>query len=112
MVVEVEELSEDYSVHVARLRTQSFGDVRLFATPWTIACQAPLSMGIRQGRILEWVVSSSFRGIFPIIPIFLGSNPCLLPLLLWQVDSLPLGPPGKPLFLWAYYLITSQRPHL
>ena len=50
MVVEVEELSEDYSVHVARLRAQSFGDVRLFATPWTIACQAPLSMGILQGK--------------------------------------------------------------
>ena len=25
-----------------------------------------------------------------------GSNPCLLPLLHWQVDSLPLAPPGKP----------------
>ena len=29
--------------------------VRPFATPWTIACQAPLSMGILQARILEWV---------------------------------------------------------
>ena len=27
----------------------------LFATPWTAACQAPLSMGILQARILEWV---------------------------------------------------------
>ena len=25
-----------------------------------------------------------------------GSNPCLLHLLYWQVDSLPLAPPGKP----------------
>ena len=32
-----------------------FSCVRLFATPWTIACQAPLSMGILQARILEWV---------------------------------------------------------
>ena len=24
-------------------------------TPWTVACQAPLSMGILQARILEWV---------------------------------------------------------
>ena len=24
-------------------------------TPWTVAHQAPLSMGILQGRILEWV---------------------------------------------------------
>ena len=28
--------------------------VRLFATLWTAACQAPLP-GILQGRILEWV---------------------------------------------------------
>ena len=26
-----------------------------FATPWPAACQAPLSMGILQARILEWV---------------------------------------------------------
>ena len=25
------------------------------ATPWTVACQAPLSMGILQVRILQWV---------------------------------------------------------
>ena len=25
------------------------------ATPWTVSCQAPLSMGILQARILEWV---------------------------------------------------------
>ena len=29
-----------------------------FATPWAVACQAPLSMGILQTRILEWVVIS------------------------------------------------------
>ena len=28
--------------------------VRLFATPWTVAYQAPLSMGFFQTRILEW----------------------------------------------------------
>ena len=31
-------------------------------TPWTIACQAPLSMGILQARILEWVAMPSSRG--------------------------------------------------
>ena len=31
-------------------------------TPWTIARQAPLSMGIPQARILEWVAMSSSRG--------------------------------------------------
>ena len=36
--------------------------VQLFLTPWTVACQAPLSMGILQVRILEWVVMPSSRG--------------------------------------------------
>ena len=38
-----------------------FSCVRLFATLWTVACQGPLSMGILQARILEWVVISSCR---------------------------------------------------
>ena len=36
--------------------------VRLFLTPWTAARQAPLSMGILQARILEWVAMPSSRG--------------------------------------------------
>ena len=32
------------------------------AAPWTIACQAPLSRGILQARILEWVAMPSSRG--------------------------------------------------
>ena len=35
--------------------------VRLFAPLGTIALQAPLSMGILQARILEWVVMPSSR---------------------------------------------------
>ena len=31
------------------------------ATPWTVACQAPLSMRILQARILEWVAISFCR---------------------------------------------------
>ena len=31
-------------------------------TPWTAACQAPLSRGILQARILEWVAMPSSRG--------------------------------------------------
>ena len=30
--------------------------------PWTVASQAPLSMGILQARILEWVAKPSPRG--------------------------------------------------
>ena len=38
--------------------------VWLFATPWTMAHQAPLSLGILQARILEWVAISFSRGSF------------------------------------------------
>ena len=34
------------------------------ATPWTVAHQAPLSVGILQARILEWVAMPSSRGSF------------------------------------------------
>ena len=36
--------------------------VQLFVTPWTVAHQASLSMGILQARILEWVAISFSRG--------------------------------------------------
>ena len=35
-----------------------------FATLWSVAHQAPLSMGILQARILEWVAMPSSRGFF------------------------------------------------
>ena len=59
---------------------------------WTIACQAPLFMGILQARILEWVAMPTSRG---------SSQPrdlthTSLCLLHSQADSLPLVPPGKP----------------
>ena len=38
--------------------------VQLFATAWTVAHQAPLSMGFLQSRILEWVAVPSPRGSF------------------------------------------------
>ena len=49
-----------------------FNCVRLFATPWTIACQAPLSMGFSRNT----GVGCHFllQGIFPTQ----GSNPGLL----------------------------------
>ena len=39
--------------------------VQLFATTWTVAHQAPLSMGILQARIQEWVAISFSRGPSP-----------------------------------------------
>ena len=40
----------------------SLSHVWLFATPWTAAHQAPLSMGVLQARILEWIPMPSSRG--------------------------------------------------
>ena len=39
-----------------------FSRVGLFATPRTVAHQAPLSIGILQARILEWVAMRTSRG--------------------------------------------------
>ena len=33
--------------------------------PWTVAYQAPLSMGILQARKLDWILIPFSRGIFP-----------------------------------------------
>ena len=68
-----------------------FSQVQLFATLWTVAHQAPLSIGILQASILEWVAMPYSRGIFP----NQGSNLCLLNLLYWQACSLSLLPHGK-----------------
>ena len=59
-----------------------------FAIPWTVACQAPLSMEISRQEYWSGLP-------FPIPGIFLtqGLKLCLL---LWQVDSLPLSYLGSP----------------
>ena len=67
---------------------QSLSCVRLFETLWTVARQAPLSMGILQARILEWVVMSSSRE---------SSRPRDRTQLSHTAGrSLPSEPPGKP----------------
>ena len=40
----------------------SLSHVRLCETPWTTVRQTPVSMGILQARILEWVAMPSSRG--------------------------------------------------
>ena len=71
-----------------------FSCVQLFAAPWTVACQAPLSMEFSRREywselpFLLW-------GIFPIQ----GFNLCFLHLLHWQADSLPLCHLGYPIYL-------------
>ena len=41
---------------------KSLSLVRIFATLYTVPCQATLSIGILQARILEWVARPSSRG--------------------------------------------------
>ena len=74
--------------------------VWLFGAPWTVACQAPLSMGFPR--------QESWRGLpFP-SPGDLPDpevNPCLLH---WQVDSLPLAPLEKPFLILKLFLIMKR----
>ena len=65
----------------------SLSRVRLFATPRTVVRQDPLSMGILQATILEWVAMPSCRDLPN--PGIKPRSPAL------QVDSLPSEPPGK-----------------
>ena len=67
-----------------------FSHVPLFATPWTIALQAPLSMGFSMQQY--WMgCHALLQGIFPTKG---GTRvSCLLH---WQVGSLPRVPPRKP----------------
>ena len=51
-----------YFIHVCYAVLSDFSHVQLCATLWTVARQAPLSMGILQARILEWVAMPSSRG--------------------------------------------------
>ena len=44
------------------MHAQSLSCVWFFVTPWTVACQAPLYMGLLQARMLEWVAIFSSRG--------------------------------------------------
>ena len=71
-----------------KVKVTSLSRVRLFATPWTVAYQAPLSMGFsRQGYWSGLPFPSP--GDLPDPGIEPGS-----PVL--QTDALPSEPPGKP----------------
>ena len=76
--------------------------VRLCATPWTVANQAPLSVGL--SRQEHWSgLPLLLLGIFPTQE----SNLCLLCLLHWQAGSLPLchlGSPHRSKISFFFYL--------
>ena len=62
-----------------------FSRVQLFATLWTVACQAPLSMGF-----------SRQVGCHALLQEIFSNQGWNLHLLHWRMGSLPLVPPGKP----------------
>ena len=68
--------------------SEPLGCVRLFATPWTAAHQAPLSMGFSRQEYWSGLPFPS-PGDLPVPGIEPGS-PTL------QASSLPSEPPGKP----------------
>ena len=72
-------------------------------TPWTVAHQAPLSMGIPQARTLEWVAMPSSRG---------SSNPGIEPRSpAVQADSYHLSYQGNPRILeWVAYPFSRDLP--
>ena len=69
------------------VQAQSFSRVRLFATLWTIVCQAPLSKGFSKQEYWSGLPFPS-PGVL--------SNPGMEPESpVLQADSLPSEPPGK-----------------
>ena len=83
---------EDQMSHERLTRRLSrFSYVRLFATPWIVACWL-LSPWDSPGKNTGVGCHSLLQGIF----LTQESNPYLLCLLHWQSGSLPLAPSGKP----------------
>ena len=77
--------SRDYHIYV-RVYAHLLSCVRLFAIPWTIVCQAPLSIGFSwweywSGLSFPTPGGLSDPGIEPMSPV----SPY------WQADSLPLN---------------------
>ena len=73
----------------------ALGHVRLFATPWAIAYQAPLSREFSKEEYWSRLPFPS-PGDLP-DP---GIEPEYLEPLLWSVDSLPVCCPGNPGVKW------------
>ena len=79
---------------------KSFSHVWLFATPWTAAYQAPLSVGFFQARVLEWG-AIAFSGRHPRahkrldFAHLLSWNPTETGFCSGHRMSQVLGPPGR-----------------
>ena len=78
-----------------KVKVKSLSRVRLFVTPWTVAYQAPPSVGFSRQECWSGLPFPSPRDL-PNPGIEPGS-PAL------QADTLPSEPPGEPLHLWASF---------
>ena len=75
--------------YVGTVKVKWLSRVRLFVTPWTVAYQAPLSMG--SSRQEYWSgLPFPFPGDLP-VPGIEPRSPTL------HIDALTSAPPGKPL---------------
>ena len=72
--------------------------VRLFAIPWTVAGQGPLSMGLPRHKITQVGCHFLLQGILP----SQGLNWHLLCLLHWQADSFALYHLGRCLHVYLH----------
>ena len=86
-----------------------FSHVQLFATPWTVARQAPLSMGILQTRMLEWVPMPSSRRSSPSRDLTHVS--CSFCIAGGFFTTEPLGKPGPPQMLVNELRLLPQKPN-
>ena len=77
-----------------------------FAIPWTVVFQAPLPMEFPRQEY--W---NGFHFLLQGIFLTQESNPCLLCLLHWQMDSLPLSHLGSPT-MYTYYLFKKKKSSL
>ena len=80
-------------------KVKSFSHVQLFVSPWTVACQAPPSMGFSRQEYWSGVLFP-FPGDLP-DPGIEPRSPTL------QVDSLLSEPPGNP---WCKYRCNRKPP--
>ena len=87
-------------IYMRVCKLSHFSCVRLFATLWTVAHQAPLSMGFSRQEYLSGLPCPPPEDL----PTQ-GSNPHLLHLQHWQEGSLPLAPPGKTMYICILFQI-------
>ena len=84
-----------------KVKMKSLSCVRLFATPWTVAHQVPLSMGFSRQEYWSGLPFPSPEDLPE--PGFEPRSPAL------QADALPSEPPGKPVASSA--VVQKRRVH-